>query len=101
MDTPIETTILNAFEAKRVNRERWENEYGCLHIKKIRKEYFFDSSQYKIQLGKKNNMVYFKIVPKYFQIPCGFEYWDYYDGFIYETNIYWKRILNIPYTRYE
>ena len=100
MDTLVRQTIIDAFEEKRVKGERWENEYGCLHIKKFRKEYYYDSSQYKIQLQKKNNIMFFKIVPKCYQIPFRFQYWDYYDGFVNEKCIEWKRIQAAPFLDY-
>ena len=89
--------ILDDFEEKRVKGERWENEYGCLHLRKFRKEYYYDSTQYKIQLQKRNNLIFFKIVPKYYQVPSRFQYWDYYDGFVDKNSIEWKRIMSIPF----
>jgi len=97
MDTNSEKNIIDSFEEKRVRGERWENEYGCLHIRKFKKEYFYDSSQYKVIVQKKHNLLYFKIVPKYYQVPFRFYHWDYYDGFINNNFIEWKRIMTRPF----
>lgn len=95
ISTSIEIRILEDFEEKRVRGERWENEYGCLHVEKCNKEYYCDSSQYKIEVHKENNVVYFKIVPKYYQLPCGYQYWNYYDGCVHGNHLEWRRILKV------
>jgi len=95
MDTVVQNNIIDAFEEKRSRGERWENEYGCLHIQKARKEYYDDSSQYKIQVHTRNNVKYFKVVPRHYRIPCNYQDWYYYDGCVLGNYIEWKRILVI------
>lgn len=91
-DSLVQKAIIDEFEEKRAKGERWENEFGCLHKYSFKKEYYCDSSQYKIDLHEQNNIIYFKIVPIYYQIPYGHRYWYYYDGFILENRVQWNRI---------
>ena len=91
-DTIVQRKIFEDFEEKRVRGERWENEYGCLHRETLKKEHYYDSSQYKVNLHKRNNIMYFKIVPRYYRIPYGYKYWYYYDGVVHDNCLEWKRI---------
>ena len=92
MTSSIQTKNLKEFEGKCIRGERWENEYGCLHAEKFKKEYYSDSSQCKVNVHEENNVMYFKIVPKYYKIPCGHYYWSYCDGCVHENHIEWRRI---------
>lgn len=73
--------IQNEIERKRLAGEKWENEYGSFETNAIKHKYE-NITSYDIHFYEKDNVMYFKIVPRYFTLPCGYAYWEYYDGYV-------------------
>lgn len=76
------------------DKVKWENEYGGVHINIHNKEVYKNNNDFKVEYYSppKSDTYYFKIVPKYFSLPCGHVYWEYYDGQIVNGSILWNTI---------
>lgn len=81
-----EIIVRNEIENKRRTGEEWENEYGSFETNTIKYKYE-NAASYNVHFYEKNNLMYFKIVPSYFKLSCGYIYWEYYDGCVENGNV--------------
>ena len=84
-------TIKGTIMKKITQNDPWSNEYGsCCKPDNMWLTEYTQETDFKVNYKPFNNVIYFKIVPSYFSIPNAHHYWESYDGYIKNNEIFWN-----------